>query len=56
MGREKGVHAVLSTQGLADLRKVDPVFENQILIRSSKSYSKERRFISLKWGNLNGTR
>jgi len=31
MGREKGVHAILGTQGLADLRKVDEVFEHQIL-------------------------
>lgn len=31
MGREKGVHAILGTQGLADLRKVDHVFEQQIL-------------------------
>jgi hypothetical protein len=31
MGREKGVHAIFGTQGLADLRKVDPVFLGQIL-------------------------
>ncbi|MCE3238538.1 MAG: type secretory pathway VirD4 component-like protein [Gammaproteobacteria bacterium] len=31
MGREKGVHAIFGTQGLADLRKVDPVFLGQVL-------------------------
>jgi type IV secretory pathway TraG/TraD family ATPase VirD4 len=31
MGREKGVHAIFGTQGLADLRKVDPVFLSQIM-------------------------
>lgn len=31
MGREKGVHAIFGTQGLADLRKVDPVFLGQIM-------------------------
>lgn len=31
MGRGKGVHAVLGTQGLADLKKVSPAFESQIL-------------------------
>jgi hypothetical protein len=31
MGREKGVHAIFGTQGLADLKKVDPVFLGQIM-------------------------
>jgi conjugal transfer pilus assembly protein TraD len=31
MGRGKGVHAILGTQGLADLKKVDNVFESQLL-------------------------
>lgn len=31
MGRGKGVHTILGTQGLADLKKVDPVFESQLL-------------------------
>ncbi len=31
MGRAKGVHAVLGTQGISDLKKVHPTFANQIL-------------------------
>lgn len=31
MGRGKGVHAVFGTQGLADLKRVDPEFEGQLL-------------------------
>ncbi len=31
MGREKGVHAIFGTQGLADLRKSDPIFLEQML-------------------------
>jgi GTPase SAR1 family protein len=31
MGRSKGVHAVLGTQGLADLKKVDKNFAGQVL-------------------------
>ena len=31
MGREKGVHAIFGTQGLADLKKVDPTFLDQVL-------------------------
>jgi conjugal transfer pilus assembly protein TraD len=31
MGRGKGVHAILGTQGLADLKNVDEAFERQVL-------------------------
>lgn len=31
MGRGKGIHAIFGTQGLADLKRVDPNFENQLL-------------------------
>lgn len=31
MGRGKGIHAIFGTQGLADLKRVDPDFENQLL-------------------------
>lgn len=31
MGREKGVHAIFGTQGLADLEKVDKTFKDQVL-------------------------
>jgi type IV secretory pathway TraG/TraD family ATPase VirD4 len=31
MGRGKGLHTVLGTQGLADLKRVDPEFESQLL-------------------------
>lgn len=31
MGRGKGLHIILGTQGLADLRRVDPEFESQLL-------------------------
>jgi conjugal transfer pilus assembly protein TraD len=31
MGREKGIHAVFGTQGLADLDDVTPAFKNQML-------------------------
>lgn len=31
MGRGKGLHAVFGTQGIADLKRVDPEFSNQVL-------------------------
>ena len=31
MGRGKGIHAIFGTQGLADLKRVDINFENQLL-------------------------
>ncbi len=31
MGRGKGIHAIFGTQGLADFKRVDPDFENQLL-------------------------
>jgi type IV secretory pathway TraG/TraD family ATPase VirD4 len=31
MGRGKGVHAIFGTQGLSDLKRVDPNFESQLL-------------------------
>lgn len=31
MGREGGIHAVLGTQGIADLEKISPVFAHQVL-------------------------
>lgn len=31
MGRGKGLHTVLGTQGLSDMRRVDPEFEGQLL-------------------------
>lgn len=31
MGREKGVHAIFGTQGLADLQKKDPFLKDQIM-------------------------
>jgi conjugal transfer pilus assembly protein TraD len=31
MGRGKGIHAIFGTQGLADLKRVDPDFEKQLL-------------------------
>ncbi len=31
MGREKGLHAVFGTQGLAKLEKTDPTFQKQFM-------------------------